>query len=503
MAGGESLPGMPYPSQQPHRLTARRLAALAGALAAAGGMALAPEVIGAPGVAEMPDLVADLPVNLMTKQQSVQGRVGTRLLLRFDGHVHNAGTGPLEIQADVPTGSWADDTLRMSYVRQVFYDSNGDYVDDEPSSVDFMHAGPSAPAAHQHWHTDRASAFHLVSASSHARIKESDKVGFCLSDSQPVEAGEGAPQFYQPGGCKGEILGTPITDPALTVNADHVKMGISAGWRDTYAAYYYTQWVDLTGEISPGRYQIEAIADPTDVIIEADEVNPSEFSAEVRLRGWLALPQSAATTAGAPAQIPLSADKVVGTGLPVDDQLSGEPAAPVYAIVTPPSHGTVTLSGATATYTPAGGYTGPDSFTFTASETGTLLAGPAATVSLSVSPAFAPRPAPSSPPAVAPRPVPNRTLAGVLRLRGRLATASFVARGKGRVTVSLRYRTRLVKRCVVAVRAGGRATCRARLPRGASAKRLTATATQVRAGRVVARARIAGAQLAHPRSTNR
>ena len=41
-----------------------------------------------------------------------------------------------------------------------------------------------------------------------------------------------------------------------------------------------------------------------------------------------------------------------------------------YAIVTPPSHGTVGVSGSTATYTPSAGFYGPDSFVFDASGPG-------------------------------------------------------------------------------------------------------------------------------------
>ncbi len=39
-----------------------------------------------------------------------------------------------------------------------------------------------------------------------------------------------------------------------------------------------------------------------------------------------------------------------------------------YAVGTQPAHGSVSLSGSTLTYTPAAGYAGPDSFTFTASD---------------------------------------------------------------------------------------------------------------------------------------
>lgn len=59
--------------------------------------------------------------------------------------------------------------------------------------------------------------------------------------------------------------------------------------------------------------------------------------------------------------------------------LTGSGTITSYAIVNQPAHGTVTLSGSKATYTPAAGYFGPDSFTFsvtgpngTSATTGTI-----------------------------------------------------------------------------------------------------------------------------------
>src|SRR6185312_5709608 len=54
-----------------------------------------------------------------------------------------------------------------------------------------------------------------------------------------------------------------------------------------------------------------------------------------------------------------------------------------YALAARPSHGTVTLSGSTASYTPATGYIGQDSFTFTASGPG---GGTTGTISVTVDP---------------------------------------------------------------------------------------------------------------------
>jgi Bacterial Ig domain len=54
-----------------------------------------------------------------------------------------------------------------------------------------------------------------------------------------------------------------------------------------------------------------------------------------------------------------------------------------YAIASQPVHGTIALSGATATYTPTTGYTGADAFTFTAKDPFNAVSSPA-TISISV-----------------------------------------------------------------------------------------------------------------------
>jgi hypothetical protein len=83
----------------------------------------------------------------------------------------------------------------------------------------------------------------------------------------------------------------------------------------------------------------------------------------------VATAQSVTTTAGTAKVITLAGTDADGNAL-------------TYAIVANPAHGTLTGSGATRTYTPAGGYSGADSFTFTVSD-GTATS-TAATVSISV-----------------------------------------------------------------------------------------------------------------------
>ena len=67
-------------------------------------------------------------------------------------------------------------------------------------------------------------------------------------------------------------------------------------------------------------------------------------------------PGSTYTPHGTPASIALLAQ----------DANAGGPFALAYAVATPPAHGTVTINDSTATYTPASGFWGADSFAFTA-----------------------------------------------------------------------------------------------------------------------------------------
>ncbi len=82
--------------------------------------------------------------------------------------------------------------------------------------------------------------------------------------------------------------------------------------------------------------------------------------------------QSVSTAEDTPTVITLT-----GADVDIDDELT-------FALVDQPSHGSVSLSGDEATYTPAANYHGPDSFTFTVGDG--VLTSAAATVSIDVTP---------------------------------------------------------------------------------------------------------------------
>lgn len=447
----------------------------------------------------LPDLVADPSDVARTSVETPEAGGGARLLLRFPGYVHNVGPGRLEIFGTSPQGDWGSGQRRMTNVVQRLYDNMGSLEDERISGVDLARAGSDAPSSHQHWHTMRAAAYALVDAGSLAEAAESAKVGFCIADTNRVEASPDDTARYDPDSCTGVDAGGNPLDHDTSQNAVAITMGLSPGFRDTYGAQMWTQWVDLTGRVAPGRYKVRSIVDPENVIFETDEANPPAYGPEIALRGWLAQPQTPAPgAAGATQRIVLGATEVQGGGLlPAGDGLRGRPGPVQYALALPPAHGTVVIADGVASYTPNPSYGGPDSFSFTAAELGTRLARPAATVNLSVQPppGAAPGPATTSPgAAVAPplgRKIRLRLIDGRSLTVGRhSATVRFRVRARGLLTISLLQRGRVIQRWKVPVRAGGRLTRRVQIAPAVAARPLAVVAVLSRGGRILARARV-------------
>ena len=99
-------------------------------------------------------------------------------------------------------------------------------------------------------------------------------------------------------------------------------------------------------------------------------------------------------SATAPVASSFSVNVPFGTSSTIDLAPSVSGSYSTIFLGSPPAHGTATLSGSIVTYTPATGYTGPDSFTFGA--TGSAGTSNTATVSISVVAPGAPTAAPRS-----------------------------------------------------------------------------------------------------------
>ena len=188
-----------------------------------------------------------------------------------------------------------------------------------------------------------------------------------------------APQTYVGGGnCQ---AGNP--------GATSLLMGTSRGWNDVYSFTLSLQWIDVT-DLAPGNYYLAALADPEDFIAELDEDNNGHVFGDV----FATVPGHTATDIDVLVDITLMTEVDAELGVEtysatIDEDPSNasqdnvsypkDPGARELTVVSLPAHGTLTQGGgavsvgtpftdATLTYTPDGGYMGPDSFDYSAAD---------------------------------------------------------------------------------------------------------------------------------------
>jgi hypothetical protein len=291
-----------------------------------------------------PDLVADAPTGAMV--ELYRDSAGTRLLLRFNGYVHNRGTGAVELRGSKPESG------TMTKVQQRIYDSKGGWEDIRHDPAPTILFEPTD--SHNHWHLRNAARYSLWNEGRTAEVAPAMKVGFCLLDSQRIDDWAPTSAAYTYDGiafCEQDNAG-----------ASDVVMGVSAGWRDVYGRSLAFQWVDIS-DVAPGQYWLRSEVDPDGVVAEADEANVPTFAASSStVSGYLA--KSFAKRIDplliVPEPITLLADKF------------GSPGAVQFRIDEAPKHGTLDkevgewFSGSTVNYTAPLGFTGQDSFRFSA-----------------------------------------------------------------------------------------------------------------------------------------
>ena len=289
----------------------------------------------------LPDLVADSPRWPRVEQYTDAG--GNRLLIRFDGFIHNAGAGA----ADMRGSARVDD--EMTSVVQRIYREDGSWYDSGRPGARIRYEPEDG---HSHWHLAEAARYSLWNWERKAEVAPAMKVGFCFEDSERVEThGPAVPAYSHRA-----VRFCEQHEPAIA----SIFMGISAGWRDIYDSLLAFQWVDVS-DVPPGRYWLRAEVDPHDVVAESDEDNPPAFSddAAPTVPGYAAQAVSAqGLTAGAPAEIALRAT------------VWGHPGAQQFRVESAPAHGDLNVpvgewfSGSSVTYTPDADHSGSDSFTF-------------------------------------------------------------------------------------------------------------------------------------------
>ncbi|MEM7094143.1 MAG: lysyl oxidase family protein [Actinomycetota bacterium] len=194
----------------------------------------------------LPDLISDPPRPGFLKE-IIDETQSARLVLTFDGYVHNIGDGPLQVVGNpqIPGGM-------VQQVRE-----GGEWRDVGTPTVRY-----ETDDGHNHFHLIEAVDYVLWDGLQDAQTAVGSKIGFCLVDSEQIEPG--SDQAYS------EELDNFCEED--NPSATSLRMGISPGWRDIYDATTTLQWVDVS-ELAPGRYWIGAITDPNGEIVESDEDN--------------------------------------------------------------------------------------------------------------------------------------------------------------------------------------------------------------------------------------
>lgn len=329
---------------------------IAGLFLSAAVLAAALPIVGtaAPDVV-LPDLVSDRPEGADTAPVTYTYPDGTQALLqRFDGFIHNSGAGPVEFRGSARSGSTMTDVSQYAKPS-----GGGSLVAIPPPTSRKPEILFETGDGHDHWHFKNAAYYSLWNASKTAEVAPGMKVGFCLEDSQRRESHGPSTAVYSDGAVRFCEADNPTTSS--------VYMGISAGWRDQYYRTLAFQWVDIS-EVQPGKYWLAAEVDPLNLVTESSESNNTRAFASVQstVPGYLAVPVAAGT-------LPANTASTVTLA----SQTFGSPGNRRFRIESLPAHGTLrqgtttltvgkTFTDPNVTYTPASGYTGPDTFDFSA-----------------------------------------------------------------------------------------------------------------------------------------
>jgi len=370
----------------------------------------------------LPNLVADPPTEEHLETSVTEGGLSKsdgepRDLLRFTGYVHNAGPGALDIrgsrekpaetkateeeveshrekQEELPQN--VEEELAnppMKVFQRVFTTSAEETNSErphkeEPSSAEVVYVNADG---HHHFHLQRVAKYSLWNAARTAEVAPAQKVGFCLEDSEHEEPGIGPKtQVYAD-------AVPPYRDfcQQYRPNATSLFEGISAGWRDRYEAGLGFQWVEVS-YVLPGEYWLREDVNPTGVVKETGGANVPAYAKEPTIiPGFIAQPQAVSVQTGESKTITVTSKAFERPGTSLG------PAE--YALVSQPQHGTLTGKPPDqVTYTPDPGYTGPDSFTFSAGAAGSEFPLNPAIATVSIEVGATTEPPPTEPPPTEP-----------------------------------------------------------------------------------------------------
>jgi lysyl oxidase/Big-like domain-containing protein len=382
----------------------------------------------------LPDLIAPAPTSPRAGIESL-GDGRNHLLLRFNGYIHNAGPGPLEIRGSRPVDG------AMTTTGQRIYREDSSYYDDNSRHPTIHY---ETTDGHNHWHVMDAARYSLWNEGGTTEVAPGAKVGFCLQDVERVDGFGPRNPVYSSGATGYCREGQP--------NASQVFEGISSGWQDDYIAKLPFQWVDLS-DVAPGQYRLGAQVDPDDFVRESNEADngPTLAGELVTVPGYAAMSGKVAVS---------QAQTITLGATPY-----GAPGPRVLTIESAPRHGSLSspagapLPAPQTVYTPKAGFSGSDTFTYSARDASSPypIHSPVASVTIAVSGKKVKRSSKL------------RLLTRVRFLRhGRFLLVRARARKTGVLRVAIVKRRRHLGSCHRAARSGHRFACRIKLRRHTS-----------------------------------
>jgi hypothetical protein len=370
-----------------------RLLASIGAVALVGGLLLSGSLRAASASAPLkPNLTAEPPNGQYFATEQFEGR--TRLLVKFNGYIHNKGPGAIDIRGKRTTNFKTSTVEKAEFdeqhqtetmkqpeleelsqpameVKQREFTTEPGHEEsnierahvDQPSSAELIY---SASDGHDHWHLQHLARYSLWDSTKSHEVTIGQKVGFCLDDSLHTESGIGPSSSVYSDNV------APFRRFCQRYRPDATSLfeGISVGWSDLYDSGLAWQWVDVSN-LAPGEYWLREDVNPEGKIDEVSEPNQPAWSAQrTLLPGYDANPQGISTGYGQATTVTLGSAKWEATTKEREQEKSPKTGGVAYSIAGGPSHGTLgTLNGNQITYTPETGYSGPDSFTFKARDT--------------------------------------------------------------------------------------------------------------------------------------
>ncbi len=345
----------------------------------------------------LPRLEAETPDGAYFETNSFEHR--NRLLLKFNGYIHNGGRGAIDIR-----GERAAPNVQPATEKQVEQDRSEERetlseselaelgtptmkviqreftTTAEETNIERQHVNVEQPKSelvysasdgHDHWHLQHVAKYQLVTKEGETAVSPGQKVGFCLDDSKHSDTSKG------PSSPVYEDHVAPFRDFCQRYKPDATSLfeGISVGWSDLYGSFLAWQWVDASNVV-PGEYLIYEEVDPEHLVDEEPGGRKTATSLPVVVPGYDAEPVEAATEHGEATTIELKSREWIAphkeTEKPEREHREAtEPERPgpvAYAVAHAPEHGQVTIGGGKATYTPEPGYSGVDHFTYVAKD---------------------------------------------------------------------------------------------------------------------------------------